>query len=97
MYPLILGQCSLSLVTVIEGAPPFETIEKFINDFWKLDINQEETWAIANSIKALLHYHQKLEASNDEYQQQFKAQVEFKEDYGGYVFVKFPCFLNKKL
>ena len=102
-YPVVVRPCSPALRAQLEGTKGYEIVNsnqdvvemlKLIKNMcWHHDQNNDETYAVVSSLKAVFYFCQKLNTTNTEYLKEFKAQVESMDDYMACLLGKFLCLI----
>ena len=107
VFPIIVGQCSPSLHSQLEGGKGFEKICKendvveLLKLIWGLsyshDQNNDKTNAILNSLRALFVNYQKKQYENDDYLKKFQACISTLDDLIANILSNIPCLLEEEV
>ena len=107
VFPIILGQCSPSLRSQLEGGKGFEEIcknydvvklLKMIRGFsCRHDQNNDRIFAAIQSIRAFFNNFQKREMTNDEYLKEFQARWSTLDDIEVDIVKAFPGLLKQEV
>ena len=98
VFSIILGQCSTSLRSQLDGTSKFnETCEKnniiellklIRGLYWEYDQNNDRVYDVM---------FQKSDVSNDDYLKEFQVQVAALDDYNENILDLIPCLLEKEM
>ena len=107
VFPIVVGQCSPSLRSQLEGTPNFLEIYKKNNIVWLLKIirgfccnhdqNNDNVCAVMNSLRLLFINFQKSDVSNDDYLKEFQARVATIDNYNANILDLIPCLLEDEV